>query len=204
VPYINPFQHHRWIIFIEYSRKRPLVIVILTVEPPMIMKLIMTKKSFVLLRAMWLKRLVFFVFQEYIREAASQPLSLSEAETWNKVMQTQTYWSKICFQTYFPTFQWCFRIFFFFTFIIRHKSLQKKLRVNYDYNIYRLLVKIYYLQLPILNIMLVWLKRHRCDSSFKSTQHFRHSIISIMTRFGQLVNRTHFQYTHEKKKLNIV
>jgi len=73
------------------------------------------------------------------------------------------------------------------------QELAKKPHVNDEYNIYSLLVKIYYLQLPILNIMLVWLKRHWCDSSFKSTQHFRHSIISIMTKFGQLVRHTHFR-----------
>ena len=142
----------------------------------------------------------FFVFQEFLRET----------ETWKKVLQTQTYWSNICFQTPFPTFQWGFRIFFFFTFLVffllwklfctnKTQELAKKQHVNDEYNIYRLLLKIYYLQLPILNIMLVWLKRHRCDSSFKSTQHFRHSIISIMTRFGQLVRHTYFQYIHERK-----
>lgn len=41
----------------------------------------------------------FLVFQECIRET----------ETWMKVLQTQTYWSKISFQTSVPTFQWCFK-----------------------------------------------------------------------------------------------
>ena len=118
----------------EYSRKRPLVIVILTVELQMIMKLIMTKRSFVLSIAMRLKSLVFFVFQEFLRET----------ETWKKVLQTQTYWSNICFQTSFPTFQWCFRIFFFFTFLVffllwklfctnKTQELAKKLHVNDEY-----------------------------------------------------------------------